>query len=186
MRPRLLLVGILLVILGAAGAQATQVIPRTPADLGERSSLVVRGTIADTRSFWSPSRTKILTEITVDVEEGYKGSVPSTVRILQLGGAVDGVRVTVAGALAWRPSEEVLLFLEPYVPGAYQVAGFSQGKFEIQRDARTGEAFVSRRALAGLEMLSAGPRKAAQAAAPVERVSLERFLDEALPGSERR
>ena len=53
--------------------------------------------------------------------------------------------MTVPGALQWRADEEVLLFLEPYKAGAYHVAGFSQGKFKIERDPVSGAPFVKGR-----------------------------------------
>jgi hypothetical protein len=142
MRPIVARVAILstLLFLTAVPARSTQVVPRTSQELGRDSALVVRGTVEEVRSFWTPSRTKIFTEVVVRVEEGYKGGASEQIRILQLGGSVDGVRVTVSGALQWRDQEEVLLFLEPYVKDTYQVSGFSQGKFRIERDPATGEA----------------------------------------------
>jgi hypothetical protein len=161
-------------------ARATQVIPRTAPELGDEASLVVRGRVEQVRSFWSPNHTKILTEILVKVEEDYKGQAPGQVRILQLGGVVDGVRVTVSGALHWQSKEEVLLFLEPYTADSYQVSGFSQGKFSVQRDEKTGEAYVSRRALEGIEWVPSNSAKTDSSPKPVEQLSLDRFLDEAL------
>jgi hypothetical protein len=136
--------------------------------------------VDEVRSFWSPDRTKILTEILVNVEEDYKGQAPRQVRILQLGGVVDNVRVTVSGALHWRSKEEVLLFLQPYTADAYQVSGFSQGKFAIERDTKTGEAFVSRRALEGIEWVPTSSTKTASPPRAVQKLSLSRFLDDAL------
>jgi hypothetical protein len=55
---------------------------------------------------------------------------------------VDNVRMTVHGALQWSEGEEVVLFLEPFDAGRYQVSGFTQGKFVVERDPRTGETYV--------------------------------------------
>lgn len=127
----------------AGAADATQVISKSATELGNESVSVVRGKVTGVRSFWNQKHTKIFTEITVAVDETYKGPSQRAVRLLQLGGTVEPVKMTVHGALQWRVDEEVLLFLEPY-QNAYHVSGFSQGKFPIERDKRTGEPFVRR------------------------------------------
>ena len=70
------------------------------------------------------------------------------------------------------------LFLEPSVPGAYQVAGFSQGKYTIERDA-SGKAFVQHARPAD----APDPRSTSgtQSARATETVTLEQFLDSVLP-----
>jgi hypothetical protein len=163
----------------AGAVQATEIVPLSTAQLGERSTTVVRGEVADVRSFWNARRTKIFTEVVIDVAEAYKGAAGGQVRLLQLGGTVDGVRVTVHGALQWTTGEEVLLFLEPYQGDAYHVAGFSQGKFQVERDDRTGRAYVSRPALAGVEFAATGAAGEA-AGANVTREPLDRFVGRAL------
>ena len=96
----------------------------------------------------------------------------------QPGGVVGNVRITAHGALQWKKGEEVLLFLEPSVPGAYQVAGFSQGKYTIERDA-SGKAFVQHARPAD----APDPRSTSgtQSARATETVTLEQFLDSVLP-----
>ena len=167
-------------LLAAAPADATQILARTPEQLGDDAQLVVRGSVLEVHSFWSPDKTKVLTEVIVAVEEDFKGDSPATVRLLQLGGVVDNVRVTVSGALQWRLDEEVLLFLQPYTRDSYQVSGFSQGKFQIHRDARTDEIYVSRAALTGVEMLSDISGKAPDTTGAMDRQTLRSFLDTAL------
>jgi len=114
------------------------------------------------------------------VDDAYKGARPTSVSILQLGGVVDGVRVTVSGALNWRDGEEVLLFLEPYTNGSYQVSGFSQGKFEVERDPETGERFVRRPELTGAEIIAAPDANGMTVTSRVDRVSLDKFVQRAL------
>lgn len=125
----------------APTAWATQIQYRSPQQLGAESALVVRGEVAEVRSYWNDSKTKIITETRIDVADSYKGAAGGSVNVIQLGGVVGNVRMTVHGALAWKPGEEVLVFLETTSPGVYQVSGFSQGKFRIERDER-GEPFV--------------------------------------------
>ena len=167
------------VICGAGAVLATEIVPLSPVQLGERSAAVVRGNVADVRSFWNVQHTKIFTEVVIDVAESYKGAADGQVRLLQLGGTVDGVRVTVHGALQWTTGEEVLLFLEPYQGDAFHVSGFSQGKFQVERDARTGRAYVSRPELAGVEFAATGAESEPDRAA-ITREPLERFVGRAL------
>lgn len=167
-----------LIVLAGATAHATQIQYRSPRDLGREASLVVEGTVRGSRSYWNDSHTKILTETTVDVQSTYKGGETSVVRVLQLGGVVGNVRQSVAGALAWRPGEEVVLFLETLPGGDYRVGGFSQGKFTVERDPDTGRTFVSAPPSGGAEMVGA-PEGTMPQGSP-QRMSVENFINQAL------
>jgi len=134
---------------------ATQVLFRSPRQLGVESALVVQGRVTSVQSYWNPSRTKILTETRVAVDETFKGTRAGVVTVMQLGGVVDNVRMTVHGALQWHEGEEVVLFLEPFDPGRYQVSGFTQGKFNVERDPRTGDAYVRALAQRDVELVGA-------------------------------
>jgi hypothetical protein len=165
-----------LLVLSAAG-QATKIIYQSPKELATQSSQIVRGTVTSVKSYWNEEGTKIFTEALVAVEETYKGVAIGEARIVQLGGIVGHVNMRVEGALAWRPDEEVLLFLEPGVPGAFNVSGFSQGKFDIVRDPRTGRVFVKGVELGGVELVGRSP---GAAPAPPGRVPLDQFINETL------
>jgi len=168
-----------LVLLAASGL-ATQIIYRSPEQMGKESSLVVRGRVEGTRSYWNEKGTKIFTETRVRVEDTYKGRAPGEVSIIQLGGVAGNVRMTVHGVPSWRSDEEVLLFLEPYDRGTYQVSGFSQGKFEIERDPVTGKEFIKYPALEGVEVLRAPEGEGSATDSGRERVPLNRFINKAL------
>ncbi|RKZ14616.1 hypothetical protein DRQ53_11125 [bacterium] len=155
-------------------ATATQVQYLPLQTLGTESPLVVRASVREVRSFWNDAHTRILTETTVRVSESYKGAPAGELRIVQMGGEIDGVRMTVAGALSWRQGEDVVLFLEDSLPGRYRVAGFSQGKFEVQRDPQTGEEMVLQAPLGGVELVDAG-------SARVKHHTLRALLEQALP-----
>lgn len=170
----LLLAGLLLV----QPVCATQVQQLSVEELGTIAAKVVRGKVETTRSFWNPEHTKIYTEVVLATDETYKGGATGTVRVLQLGGTVDGVRVTVHGALGWTPNEEVLLFLEPYKDDQYVVSGLSQGKFNIVRDPRTQEAYVTRVPLDDVELM--GPDGAKALPASFEKTPLTQFIHKAL------
>jgi hypothetical protein len=169
----------------ARDAGATQVLYRTPRELGAESALVVRGEVVEVRSYWNEKRTKVFTSARVAVGETYKGGGVSTVDVVQLGGVVDNVKVTVHGALSWREGEEVVLFLEPYdgssaSSAAFQVSGFSQGKFSVERDPRTGKEFVSRPEASGVELVGASAPGSPEPSSRIESVPLEQFINEAL------
>lgn len=154
---------------------ATQVLPLDVAALAADSGLVVEGRVVASRSFWNEARTRILTEVDVAVERAHKGRGPAQVTVVQMGGVVDGMRMTVHGALHWQTDEEVLLFLEPSLPGRHRVAGFSQGKFEIHVDERTGERWAVRPALGAVELVGA---PSGQGAGEL-RMPLHRVLEQA-------
>ena len=163
-----------------SNALATQVEYVSPRQMGDESAVVVRGNVASVRSFWNEAHTKILTETVIHVDESYKGGAGGTVRVLQLGGVVDNMRVHVHGALIWHPGEEVLLFLDRMDGGDYRVAGFSQGKFAIERDPLTGEAYVKRPALEGTELLGAPPTGEQVVGTGPVRMPLDEFVNHAL------
>ena len=172
----------LVVITVAPVTHATQVIYKSPRQLGQESALVVQGRVASVRSFWNPQRTKIFTETIVAVDASFKGQAGTTVSLLQLGGEVDGVRVSVHGALRWQLDEEVLLFLEPYSGGTYHVSGFSQGKYKIERDPRTGEPFVRQAAAEGIEFVSTPNGDPSVVKGTGDKVKVSDFIDYVFSG----
>jgi hypothetical protein len=153
----------------------------SPNQMGVQAEKVVCGKVARVESFWNEKHTKIFTRVTITIDETYKGQHQPQIEILQLGGIADNIRYTVHGALYWKENEEVLLFLEPYVDTDYQVTGFSQGKFEVERDPETGRRFVKRAALEGIEFSKTpGQIEPVDKMAGIEKVSLERFVAESL------
>ena len=166
----------------APATHATQVIYKSPQQLGEESALVVQGRVASVRSFWNPQRTKIMTETIVAVDETFKGRAGETVSLLQLGGEVDGIRSSVHGALKWHAEEEVLLFLEPYVGDSFHVSGFSQGKYHIERDPRTNEPFIHQAGLGGIELVGAPLGGPATVKGSTDKVKVSDFIEHVLGG----
>jgi len=157
--------------------QATQIIYRSPQQMGEESVLVVQGKVTVIRSYWNDTNTKIFTETRIAIDRSYKGGAGRTVSVVQLGGVVGHVQMKVAGTLAWSPGEEVLLFLEPFSDERYMVYGLSQGRYEIERDER-GRPYVSRGAFEDVEMFGAPDATAPEK----DRVPLDTFIDKALGG----
>ena len=173
----ILRVSLPVLIILSVSVQATQIIYRSPQQMGEESALVVSGRVTAVRSYWNDTNTKIFTETSVVVDQSYKGVAGGTVNVVQLGGVVGHVQMKVEGALAWSPGEEVLLFLEPFNGDRYMVYGLSQGRYEIERDDR-GRPYVIRGALESVEMLDAPRDRSPE----TERVPLNTFIDKALGG----
>ncbi len=169
---------------------ASQVIYKSPQQLGDESVLVVRGRVQSVESYWNSKQTKIFTRTRISVDETYKGSAHPTIDIVQMGGVVGNVKVTVQGALQWKVGEEVLLFAEPYDERSFQVSGFFQGKFKIERDPATGIAYVDAPASEGVSLLGEPPTQRPSRAWLNQRATLEQFVGQALgrsatPGVER-
>ena len=150
------LAGVLLLALALAGpVEATTVIYASPQDLGSEADIVVLGRVESTESYWNEGRTTILTRTRIAVEQAYKGPAPATVEIIQVGGIVGPVIVNVQGACTWMPGEEVVLFAEAHDANCYVVSGFSQGKFSVVRDSRTGDPIVRSPRVDGVRLLGA-------------------------------
>ncbi len=164
----------------ATRAGATQVVRSTPEELARGADLVLRGRVESVRPLWNDAHTRILTEVAVSVDQSFKGRGSGLVRVVQMGGQLDGVRMTVAGALAWRPGEDVLLMLERSLPDRYRVAGFTQGKYTIERDPATGVEVARAAGLAGAEPAGG---VATQAASPA-RLPLDDLLARLAPAIE--
>jgi len=160
-------------------ALATQVLYRSPQQLGAESALVVSGKVADVKSYWNASGTKILTETSITVDDSYKGAAGRTVNVVQLGGVVGHVRMTVHGALSWNRGEEVLVFLEPFQDGAWRVSGFSQGKYNIVRDAN-GAPYIKNAPDTGVEIKGAPAATGLPGPARNAAVPLDDFINQAL------
>ncbi len=161
-------------------AHATQVIFRSPSQMGSDAALVVQGTGSGVRSYWNQTHSKIFTEATIAVSATHKGQDQGIVSVTQLGGVVGNVQMSVGGSLQWSNGEEVLLFLERYDSGSYQVFGFSQGKFEVERNLDTGEAFVRRPNVAESGIAGAPAADDVRPSSVPVRVKLDDFLDDAL------
>ena len=167
-------------ILLAASAFATQIVYRSPQQLGQQSAMVVSGTVQSVQSYWNDKHTKIFTRTRIAVDETFKGETKRSIDIVQMGGTVGTVKVTVHGALQWAPGEEVLLFAEKLDAVDYRIAGFSQGKFEIERDPVTGRKYINRPALEGVEILGAPSEQQLKQVSKLKKVSLEQFVNQAL------
>lgn len=131
---------IVLACLGTAAppASATSMLHRNIVDLIEISELIVTGTVVNVTDGFESGVP--YTEVTVEVEESLKGSVPDIYTFRQyglrepvsLGNGLTYVGVSPDGWPRFEPGEDVLLFL--YKPasktGLRTTVGLFQGKFQ--------------------------------------------------------
>jgi hypothetical protein len=137
----LALLGLLGALSFASPAQATVALRVDLAELAAAADLVVRGRVVGDVSRWDASRRRIYTDVTVAVEEVYKGNarVGHALVVTRLGGSVGGVGMRVAGEVSLPAGEESILFLRRHEArrGArLTVVGMAQGKLVVLRDRR--------------------------------------------------
>lgn len=173
-------VSVYLMIIFSFSIGATQIIHMSPEQLGEESSLIVQGKVTGVTSYWNEQKTKIFTKTLVAIEETYKGERSGEVAIVQLGGVVGNVRINVSGALTWKPGEETLIFLERYDAVSYQISGFSQGKFGIERDPVNGRKYIKYPDLRGAEILGSPDIGKDTSLQDTKKITVQRFINKAL------
>ncbi len=150
-RPALFRAGILsaaALLLSAAFAWATTFTHLMDlAELCDSSPRIVSGRVVAVRSEWTPNHSEVITWVTVQVTEDFKGDGGGRVTVATPGGAVGGLRRVVDGAPTFVVGEEAVLFFNAASPsGACTVRGGAQGKFDIVTDPETGERLVQRMA----------------------------------------
>lgn len=129
----LLLVGLALI---AIVANATTLARLKLEDLAAESTAVARMRCLGATSQWEQG--EIWTETRFEVLQQEKGSLPAVVTVRLLGGRVGHLRSQVDEVPAFRPGEEVYLFLWAGEGQPYTVLGWSQGTFRIAHDLHTG------------------------------------------------
>lgn len=140
---RVVIRAVLVVGCCAPAARATQVEHLDTRALTLGSSDIVIGQVESVAPRWNAARTRIVTDVTIQVSRSLKGGRQRIV-LTQLGGEIDGVRTTVPGCPTFRAGEEALLFVWRDARGRAQVNGLAQGKFDIRVDPVTGQRVVQR------------------------------------------
>jgi hypothetical protein len=145
-------------------ARASLVIALDLPSMVERSDHVAVVDVGSVSAAWDDRHERILTTIDLSVVESWKGSMtPSThVKVVQPGGTVGDIQMTVFGMSVFTPGERALVFLRGTPAGA-SVVGMAQGKRMIRRDASTGRWLVHAPDRAGASFVRA---PAASPAAP--------------------
>lgn len=106
------------------------------------SDVVARGTVKRMTSRWTSDKSRIVTEVEVEVADPVKGNPPKTVIVVQPGGVVGDIGQKVSGLASFEEGEEVFLFLEKRPAERFLVAGMAQGKFRVERSSDGKAAYV--------------------------------------------
>jgi hypothetical protein len=134
-------IGLLLAF--AAGAWATTLEQLSMASMIRQSTAIVRARV--TGSSAARRGSNIYTFYRLDVLETLKASGAPPSEVAVPGGAVSGIRQTVAGAPKLSDGQEYVLFLWTSPSGLTQAIGLTQGVFTVLKNAG-GEATVVRAA----------------------------------------
>lgn len=115
----------------------------SPEELTHRSSVVAVGKVTSLHAQWTNDRSRIVTQVTVAVDQFFKGASQNRTLVITVpGGEVDGVGELYSHAARFHTNEEVIVFAERDAGGNYRVAGGEQGKFTVTREAITGKRIV--------------------------------------------
>jgi len=111
-------------------------------ELVSASDSIVLAKVVSVQSAWDSSHRRIASTIEIDIEQAWKGqpSAAGRASIVQPGGTVGDIEMTVEGMPRFTPGERTLLFLHGRVHP--QVVGLSQGKRTLQLDTQTGRWLV--------------------------------------------
>ncbi len=109
-------------------------------ELVEASDRIVVAKVTSVKAAWDSSHRKILSTIEVDIEQTWKGEPTGRSIIVQPGGTIGDLEMSVGGMPRFAPGERALLFLHGRVRP--QVVGMSQGKRALELDAQSGRWFL--------------------------------------------
>jgi hypothetical protein len=126
----------------APSLSAIQFTPLSIEQLTRESALVVRATVLS-KSCQRDAAGRIFTKVELEIAEVWKGSLPTNRFIVVQGGGILGDRkATVSGQVEYALGEEVVAFLILNHRGEGVTLGLSQGKFQIRKEAGSGERLV--------------------------------------------
>jgi len=129
---RAILCGAVIAVLAAASLPASSFVALDRAELVERSQHVVEGRVIDARSFWTPQRRAIVTDVRIAVDDSIVGARDRELTVRTFGGKVGDYVIEALGFPRFEVGDRVLLFVrdEPS-DGSLRVTGYQQGHFRI-------------------------------------------------------
>jgi hypothetical protein len=120
-----------------------QSIEVTPAALAVKADIVAVGKVSSLVSRWNGDHSRILTSVTLSVDQYVKGGAPGQpLTIVVPGGEVDGVGELYSHMATFQQGESVLVFAEKDTRGNYRVSSGQQGKYTVRKDETTGQLTV--------------------------------------------
>jgi hypothetical protein len=140
--------GILRIVAAAAivgsvpSAEASMLRSMSLAELVNEADDIVVAKVLSVAAAWDPAHRRILSTIEVDVEETWKGSSESRhLTIVQPGGSVGDIEMTVHGMPTFSVAEKALLFLRR-IAEREVVVGMSEGKRALRWSPTSNQWFV--------------------------------------------
>lgn len=133
-------------ILGAVGPQPLrcQSVALATEDLVQRADVIIIGKVTAMNSEWSRDRSRILTRVTISVDQHIKGEASeNSVTIIVPGGEVDGIGEVYSHFARFKADEHVVVFAARDRRGQLQVVGGDEGKATVRREEDTGRQVVS-------------------------------------------
>ncbi len=128
-----LLTTLLTLMLGGRGAHAV-VVELNLDELTLRADLILYGNVLTMKSAWNADRTMIYTQVVVIVTNQIKGRADAKEVVIQMpGGVVGDVGLAVSDTPEFAQGEEVVVFLEASHTANYEVSGWWQGKYHVER-----------------------------------------------------
>jgi hypothetical protein len=134
-----------LALSAAAPARASLIVALDTPAMVERSEHIAVVDVASVTAAWDDKHERILTTIGLDVVEVWKGPMTPAAHltIVQPGGTVGDMQMTVFGMTRFAPGERALVFLRGTTAAAnLNVVGMAQGKRLLTREAATGKWMV--------------------------------------------
>jgi len=119
-------------------------------ELIDQSEIIVHGRVSRSWAAWDSGHKYIWTHHLISVIDPIRGNPGASLVVSEPGGALDGVGMTVSGAVRYEAGEEAILFLYRTPIGYMRVVGYGQGKYTVTADRRV------RANLKGLELVRHG------------------------------
>ena len=115
-------------------------------NLSEGADMIVTGKVVNQKSEWSSDKSKIYTNVTIQVDEFLKGSNnQNKIVIKNLGGEVGNVGETYSHVPTFQDDEDVLLFVKKSTKDeSLRVFEGDEGKLTLYKDKKTGEKVTSK------------------------------------------
>jgi len=136
---------VFLLLSGLNTTSLSQTIQTNLKSLSAGADVILTGKVAKQSSSWNKDKTRILTEVSVEVEEYLKGnSSNKTIVVTTLGGEVGEVGELYTHMPRFSKDEDVLLFVKKDKKDlAYKVFNGEDGKMTLYTDEKTGEKMTS-------------------------------------------
>lgn len=131
-----------------SGFQITTIAQQSKSEinvLSKGADIIIIGKVSEQKSRWNKDKTRIYTDVSINVDEYLKGSTgQNSIIVTHLGGEVGEVGELYSHIPSFKAEEDVLLFVKKAkYDDAYNVFQGEYGKLSLIRDKNTGELMTS-------------------------------------------